>query len=53
MEFTPFDQRHYPTVGVRDGYAEIGGGKLRIRKRRALERLAGQAPGPQRLRPLI
>ncbi|HMR32210.1 MAG TPA: Crp/Fnr family transcriptional regulator [Geminicoccaceae bacterium] len=38
---------------VRDGYAEIGGGKLRIRKRRALERLAGQAPGPQRLRPLI
>lgn len=22
MEFGPFDQRHYPTVGVRDGYAE-------------------------------
>ena len=22
LEFSPFDQRHYPTVGVRDGYAE-------------------------------
>ncbi|HMR33454.1 MAG TPA: methyltransferase domain-containing protein [Geminicoccaceae bacterium] len=22
MEFGPFDRRHYPTVGVRDGYAE-------------------------------
>ncbi len=38
---------------VRDGYAEIGGGKLRILKRRALEKLGGQAPRPPRLRPLI
>ena len=38
---------------VRDGYAEISGGKLRILKRSALERLAGQRLKPQRPRPLI
>lgn len=38
---------------VRDGYAEIGGGKLRILKRSALEGLAGQRPRLQRPRPLI
>jgi CRP-like cAMP-binding protein len=38
---------------VRGRYAEIGGGKLRILRREALERLAGQSPGPPRPRPLI
>jgi CRP-like cAMP-binding protein len=38
---------------VRDRYAEIGGGRLRILKRLALEKLAGVTLKPPRPRPLI